>query len=185
MPGLPLILLVLAVAVSAWLAGTLRDDDRRATSDSNRPDYIATSLDAITMDPQGRPKYRLQASTLAHYPSDNSTRLFRPRLRIHDEPRPAWDLHAERAWVSADGNEVLLDENVRLRRPGATGSEPMRVDTSQLRVQPRNHYAETDRHVTLASGSSTLEGMGMKSWFGEDGVRLQLQAEVKGKHVIQ
>ena len=61
-------------------------------------------------------------------------------------------------------------------------TRPMRMHTRDLRVQPRQDYAETDEKVRVDSDVDWLEAVGMQAWLRPPS-RIKFLSQVKGHHV--
>ena len=91
-------------------------------------------------------------------------------------------MDAEGALVSADGDLVLLSGDVLIERAGDADNRPMRIVTRNLRVQPREDYAETDEKVRVSSNADWLNATGMQAWLRPPS-RLKFLSQVKGYYV--
>jgi lipopolysaccharide export system protein LptC len=60
----------------------------------------------------------------------------------------------------------------------------MRIDTTNLRVQPHQDYAETDEHVRVVSEANWVDATGMQAWLRPP-TRLKFLSEVTGYYVPQ
>lgn len=177
------ILLVLVATLSWWL----RDSPapQTAARDHKGPrefDYYIRGLDVTRMTPEGKPAHRLRAGHVRHFTDDDTTQLMQPRLTVFQEQAPPWEVDAERGLVSGDGDLVLLNGDVLIERAGDAKNRPVRIVTSNLRVQPREDYAETDEHVRVESHADWLDATGMQAWLRPPS-RLKFLSQVKGYYV--
>ncbi len=174
------LLLVLA-GISWWLAE--RESPRRAQEivheGPRAVDYYLRDLQATTMTPAGLPARTLAAAELRHYPDDDTTELLKPRLTVHQREGPPWQVNAKTGWVSADGSLVLLNGPVHIERAAGPANRPLQIDTRNLRVQPRQDYAETDERVRVRSLKDRIDATGMQAWLRRP-ARIKLLADVKG-----
>jgi len=179
-----LVLIAVAVALASWKLVQEEADKPRpnARSGPRIIDYYVTGLDVTRMTEAGRPANRLRAETLRHYTDDDTTELQQPHLTVYRDDSPPWEVDAEQAWVSADGSLVLLSGEVLIEREGNADSRPMRILTSELRVQPDQDYAETDEKVRVVSESDWLDAVGMQAWLRPPS-RLKFLSQVNGYHV--
>jgi len=177
-------ILAAVVAATWWLAerGAV-DEPRPAATKAHVPEYFARNLRTTTMDPQGRPARSLQTPLLTRYLDDESSELETPVLTVFKEGEPPWVIRSERAWVSADGDTALLQGKVRITREAAPGIRPVTIDTSNLRVRPRDDYLETAEFATLVSQQSRATGVGVKAWLGKEN-RIKLLSQARGHYEI-
>ena len=180
-------LLILIMVVSAVLSWHLVRDEEPTSQPITRSspreiDYYVTGLDVTRMTTAGRPAHRLRAENVQHYTDDDTTELQQPHLTVYQADSPPWEVDAERAWMSADGSLVLLSGEVLIERAGGEDTRPMRILTRDLRVQPREDYAETDEKVRVESDPDWLDAVGMQAWLRPPS-RLKFLSQVKGYYV--
>jgi lipopolysaccharide export system protein LptC len=179
--------LLILIAVGSWWLG---DDDPRdepgpapaLTGETRTIDYRISGLDVVRMTPAGRPAHRLRAERLRHFTDDATTELTAPRLRVFQGDAPPWEVDAEQAWMSADGSLMLLTGEVVISRNAGEMTRPVRMTTSDLRVQPRQDYAETDEAVRVEREDDWLDAVGMQAWLRPPS-RIKFLSEVRGRHV--
>jgi lipopolysaccharide export system protein LptC len=183
-PVLGLILIV--IAALSWWAVQSPPQRGSATSQAHsgprEVDYTLTGLDVIRMTEAGRPAHRLRADQLRHFTDDDTSELTGPQLTVYQDRSPPWEVDAEGAWVSADGSLVLLTGEVVIDRAAGADSPPMRLVTRDLRVQPRQDYAETDEKVRVETDTDWLDAVGMQAWLRPPS-RLKFLSQVKGYYV--
>jgi lipopolysaccharide export system protein LptC len=161
-------LLALLGAVAWWYSALVAPEPDRVPETARKPDYVVEDLVGVTMAPNGRPARRLETPQLRHYPGDDSSELDTPYMLVFDDEAPPWVIRSERGWVSANGDEVLLEGAVRARRDAAENLEPMVLTTSEMLLLPDSDYAETDRFAELERGNDWVTANdGMQVWFGE------------------
>lgn len=178
-------IVILAAGFSWWL----NQDDAAVppvtslvTPDSRDFDYRIKDFDVIRMTAEGNPAHRLVATSLKHFTDDDTTALEAPRLTVFQADQPPWEIDAERAWSSADGSLILLTGRVLIERAGAGDTPATRIITSDLRVQPRQDYAETDEPVRVETGNDWLDAVGMQAWLRPPS-RLKFLSAVEGFYV--
>ncbi len=177
------VLLVLAAALSWWLRDVpVPKGMTEPTKGPRDSDYYIRGLDVTRMTPDGTPAHRLRAEQVRHFTDDDTTRMEQPRLTVYQDQAPPWEVDAEAALVSADGDLVLLSGDVLIERAGQGDIRPMRIVTRNLRVQPREDYAETDEKVRVVSNADWLNATGMQAWLRPPS-RLKFLSQVKGYYV--
>lgn len=181
-----LAVLLLAVAALSWWVvqhPTPRTSVKaQAQSGPREVDYTVAGLDVTRMTPAGKPAHRLRASRLKHFVDDDTTELTDPQLTVFQGDSPPWEVDAERAWVSADGSLLLLAGEVLIDRAGDGEDPPLHLRTRDLRVQPREDYAETDEKVRVETDTDWLDAVGMQAWLRPPS-RLKFLSQVKGYYV--
>ena len=170
----------LLAAVSAWLlnllAGGGSDGSGRLRHD---PDHFMENFTTINMELDGRPKTILRAVHMAHYPDNNTTELVKPRLEVFRPDKTPVQVIAERGWVTADNEVILLSGNVTMWQDDHAGERLFEIVTSDVRILMDQEYAETDKPAVLTGRKTTLKATGVRAYLQES--RLELLNEVYGK----
>jgi lipopolysaccharide export system protein LptC len=174
-------LIAVLAGTTWWLAGSRRVEQAEPTTHAGvrEADYYLKDMQATTMNEAGQPARTLEAQELRHYPGDGTTELTRPRLTVHQGKQPPWLVVSDDGWISADASLVLLGGEVHITRDAGSDNRPMRIDTRNLRVQPRQDYAETDETVRVRSEQDRIDATGMQAWLRSP-ARIKLLANVKG-----
>lgn len=175
-----LALLLATAGVAAWLSLPAPEiGPADGAGGERQPDYIVEGLQAVTLDQRGEPARRLDAVRLRHYPDDGSSELDEPVLQVHSDDAPPWQARARLAWINAAGDELLLEQDVRLDRDATADSAAIELRTSELLVLPEVDYAETSRFVMVERGPDWLTATdGLRAWLGES-TRIQLFGRVR------
>lgn len=161
--------LLVAIALVAWWYSASRAPETAVATDTQRrPDFVVENLTGVTMGMNGRPARLLATPLLQHYPDDESSEVETPVMTVFSEDAPPWVIRSERGWISADGDELLLQGAVRAERASAPDLAPMVLVSSEMLVLPEVDYAETDRFAELERGDDWVTATdGMQVWFGE------------------
>jgi lipopolysaccharide export system protein LptC len=64
--------------------------------------------------------------------------------------------------VSAKGDHVYFQDDVRVTRAAHEGASELVMRTSFLHVAPDYHIAKTDRSVTLSDDANTVTAVGLE-----------------------
>jgi lipopolysaccharide export system protein LptC len=107
-----------------------------------------------------------------------------PELLVFEGDLPPWRIRSERGWVSPDGELVLLLGEVHIDREEGPTTQPVHLVTRDLRVQPKDEYAETDQPVRSESGPHWVESRGLQAWLRAP-VRIKLLAEVRAYYQVR
>lgn len=166
---------------SFWLLQNLEKDEfsRRGPA-PHEPDYFIEGMVRRTTSEDGRLHNILRAELVEHYPDDDSTELASPHLEIYNGEIEPWHVVAERGWVSSGNDVVLLHGEVEIWRLGDTGQRIYEVLTSELRVLPKEQYAETDNPTIIIGPATVTHAIGMRANFAHS--RLELVKRVRSKY---
>ncbi len=143
------------------------------------PDYYMEHFSTLTMEQDGRPKNRLIAEYMAHYPDDDTIELINPRLEIYKEAKPPMIITSDKGWVTSNNKVILLTGDVDLWQDDDAGLRELEVITSDVRVLLDQDYAETDSHATIKKQNSVVDADGVRAYFKQN--RLELLNNVQGK----
>ncbi|MGB2009194.1 MAG: LPS export ABC transporter periplasmic protein LptC, partial [Cycloclasticus pugetii] len=136
-----------------------------------------------SMTLSGEPKQRIKAEYMQHFVDDDSTELTRPIMTMYSSDKPDLHINSETGYLSSDGELVLLNGAVNIRREALKNIAPLEIDTHNLRIQLPNDFAETDEFVKIKSGTNAIEGMGLRAHFREP-INIKILEQVRGRHEI-
>jgi lipopolysaccharide export system protein LptC len=171
--------LLAGAAVSGWLLQGEYTATGQPTASPGGPDLFVNGMDLKIIGEDGNVRYRVQASRLEHFPSDDHSELTDPFLRVFGQERAIWDVRSERGRVADQGDTVWLLGRVVINRPQYADQRALNVVTSDLLVKPQADTAETDATAVIQSGHYRIEGVGMLANLRES--RLDLRARVQGR----
>lgn len=174
----PLLLFAMSTAWFVRQLDTTAGDDSPALAAS--PDYYIEDFQMTTMDDHGRPKRRLEAEYMEHYPDTDIKKLRRAYLVVYQTPAPAWHVRASQARVSSDNQVIDLIGDVRIWREGMSGARELEVETEDLTVYTDTHYGETLKPVVIRTPHSESHGTGMQAYLDER--RLILKSQVRTRY---
>ncbi|MCB1748359.1 MAG: LPS export ABC transporter periplasmic protein LptC [Gammaproteobacteria bacterium] len=176
--------ILLCAVLSFWLLRNLEEADvvaeRRVR---HEPDYYVDHMVRRTTGVNGELRNVLRASHVEHFPDDDTTELASPHLEIYNGAAEPWHVIAERGWISAGNDVVLLHGEVEIWRYGADGERAYQVLTTELRVLPKEQYAETDNPTIIVSPAAVAHAIGMRANFAHDRVELinRVRSRYEGK----
>jgi len=171
------IVALLAIATS-WLSRKSEAPVSRTTAAQNLPDYFINDVDTTVTDEQGLPSHELRASSLVHYPNNDTTKLVQPDITILNTDKGSrWHASAREGEIAGQQQLIRLSGDVRLKQQGENVLE---LQTERLSIDNRRRYAETDAPVTLLSNGSQMHGIGMKAY--GDQQRILLLSSVRGEY---
>ncbi len=169
--------LVIGVAASGWLLRELGIELLESKPGSRHmPDFFMENFTSTSMDDEGRPRRRVSAAYMAHFPDSNSNEFQSPHVVIYRSSGEPWQVRSERGWTSGAGEVMLLLGEVTIWRNGESGEPKIQIHTRDLRVLPESDYGETEEPVTIRTPTSVTRGTGMRAWLDQS--RVELLADV-------
>lgn len=175
-----IVLLIATVSVTGWWAQrTQKEQEIPAPAEVHQSDAFFANFTLTAMDKSGRPSHRLTGERMDHFPANNTAELIAPRLLVFQPDNTPWEVNARTAVVQMDQETVWLLGDVRAENKPPEGS-PMVIETSDLFVEPKRKFAETEQAVTVRQAQGVTTGIGMKGWLDEK--RFSLLARVQGRY---
>ena len=153
--------LLLAAIASGWLAWDNRPQAAAAEM-AERPDYVLHDFELIALDKQGKESLTLRAPQLARRTGEESFDLQSPLFLLPDDNGHHWQLSAKTGRISAEGDELILREDVLGRSPEQGDMPDTRISTDTLTVLPDQNLARTDAAVRLSQPGLVQTGVGME-----------------------
>lgn len=164
---------------SFWLLQAMRqDEDTQAAARHNDPDYIVENFSFVRMSETGQPSYVVSGAKLTHRPVDDASEIEKPVVQSMTTERARMTMHADRALVQHQQNQIDLVGNVDVVRPATAKSEPMRVRTEAMTVLPDEEVIKTDKPVEMQLGAATVRGTGMVANNATQTLRLASRGQI-------
>jgi lipopolysaccharide export system protein LptC len=175
-----------SLALASWWAAEYFGPpvEKGRKLEPGKVDYYSRGLKRMVMDVNGTPKELLVTEELVHYEGDDRSELTRPIMTMYTKEGPPWVIHAEAATMPGKGDVIYLNGEVLVLRDANSAGRTMRIETSNVRVQPDNNYAETDENIRVISPPDYMTGRGATFKFG-DGIQYSVLANVRRKHEVQ
>ena len=153
----PLILAVLLALLTFWINQTVETQGPKIDGSSRHdPDYTMHNFVSTQTDASGKLRYILAASEMLHYPDDDSTVLHRPRFTQYATNKPYTQIEGLRGYVSANGSEIELVDQVKVTRQAFGDKGEMQVLTEKLLILPDQDIAKTDANVIIKQAPKTV-----------------------------
>ena len=159
------ILLVITIISTLLLYRIREDSSLLSTSSGAVPDYFMEDFTTTAMNEQGQASYRLYAIYMAHYPENDTTEVLKPRMEFYRDARPPLQVTADKGWLAADNDVVLLDGNVEFIEKNNLDQYIMRINTDTARILVNQNYAETDDFAEINTLRARITGTGMQANF--------------------
>ncbi len=153
----PLVLLSLLALITLWINQIVQPPAPRLDGSSRHdPDYIMNNFVTTQTDINGDLRYKLAAVEMKHYPDDDTTELQRPRYTQFAIGKPYTQVESLRGYVSGDGEEVQLVDNVKIIRQAFAGKGEMTVETEYINIRPNEEYVSTESPVVIRQAPNTV-----------------------------
>jgi lipopolysaccharide export system protein LptC len=159
----PLILAGLLALITFWINVAVEQQGPKIDG-SNRhdPDYTMNNFVTTQTDITGKLRYVLAATEMLHYPDDDSTILQRPRFTLYTTDKPYTQIEGLRGYISSDGEEIEVVDNVKVVRQAFEGKGEMQLRTEKLIILPNQDLAKTNSPVVITQAPKTvIHGTGM------------------------
>lgn len=156
-----IVFLLAATVLTTWLLYRLNLESAVTTGAANAPDYYMEDFTTLAMDENGSPDYKLYGIYMAHYPDSDTTEILKPSIDFLRYDKPAMHVIADKGWLAADNEVVLLNGNVEFTQKDAAGEQIMQITTEKARVLIDQNYVETDQFTKITTRRTSITGMGM------------------------
>ena len=179
----PLGLMLALALLTFYLERTVREEDAPPALRRHDPDYIVAKFTTTTYNRDGDAETVMSAERMVHYPDDDTTEIFGPRVVQTKPNQPRYTVRAERGQLSRDGDEVFLFGTVVLVRVASEHGPEARMDTEFLHVLRERSLVRTDREVRIVEGARLLSGRGME--YNNESRELLLRHDVQAQFVTE
>lgn len=153
----PIVLLSLIGLLTAWIGHMVQPPEPKLDGSSRHdPDYIMNNFVTTQTDKDGSLRYKLAAAEMKHFPDDDTTELQRPRYTQFALDKPYTQVEALRGHVSSNGEQVQLEDKVKITRQAFAGKGEMTIETEYLNILPNEDLVKTDRPVVIRQAPKTV-----------------------------
>jgi lipopolysaccharide export system protein LptC len=156
-------LLAVLAAVSFYLAEKARRLDVPITKRviNSDPDYFIEGFSMTKTAPDGKPRFRLNATHAKHRPDTDGFELTQP-VAISLDPGNAITRISAKHGTTTNGRErTELDGDVVIDRRDKKSGDVLLIETAQLTLLTEQDLAQSDQLVVITQGASQIRGTGM------------------------
>ncbi|MGZ5198753.1 MAG: LPS export ABC transporter periplasmic protein LptC [Telluria sp.] len=165
---------------SFWLLQVVTEQDRTVQiGKSNEPDYIIDNFSFVRMGKNGQPSYVVSGDRLTHRPIEDISYVDKPVVQGMTTEHPRMTMHADRARILHEQDQVELIGNVDVERPGTATVKPLSIKTEELTVLPDEEIMKTEKPVEMKLGAATVRGTGMVANNATQKVHLARQSHIE------
>lgn len=157
-----LVLLLLAVVVTGWVALGLRQ--RPVVDDfvgPPRPGYSLDQYELVVLDREGRESVSLIGPLLVRDAETGMTDLLQPRFTLPSESGE-WTARSGLGRLNASGDELRLTRDVRIDGPPDGPNANLRFRSEELTVLPEAQWVTSQAAVSIEQGPSIILGQGLE-----------------------
>lgn len=172
----PLGLMLALALLTFYLERAVREEDSPPPLRRHDPDYLVSKFTTTTYNRDGAAETVMSAEKMVHYPDDDTTELYLPRVVQAKPNQPRFSVRAERGQLSRDGDEIFLFGDVLLVRDASAEGPEARMTTEFLHVLRDRSLVRSDRAVKIVEGGRFLSGRGME--YNNESRELLLRSEV-------
>jgi lipopolysaccharide export system protein LptC len=177
----PVLLLAAVAAVTVWLDRHVQPPDIVNNGKGRHdPDYIADNFTVTRIGPDGTVRYKMKALRMQHYPDDDTTDLVAPHVVNFREAGVTMTATSKTAKLSSNGDNVYLQDDVRLTRSPYENHSELVVLTTWLHVVPDDGTARTDKPVRIQDATTVITSDGLE--FDNKTRILKLLSNVRGSY---
>jgi lipopolysaccharide export system protein LptC len=185
LPWLAVIVLVI-VFVAMKYSGTSDTATDAQEKAKEFPQIFMTDVDMREFDKTGAVHYQLKTPSIRHYQigekmSDKDyTLVDSPNIVFFSgQQKPAWNITAQQGRSDNNGVLFTLTTDVLAQQTSETQGL-ITINTSELRVNTRDQFAETDKAVTMRAAPGIMSTLGMRADIKND--HIELLSKVKGTY---
>jgi lipopolysaccharide export system protein LptC len=172
----PLGLMLALALLTFYLERAVREEEAPPPLRRHDPDYLVSNFTTTTYNRDGAVETVMSAQQMVHYPDDDTTELFLPRVVQAKPHQPRFSVRAERGQISRDGDEIFLFGDVLLVRDASAEGPEARMTTDFLHVLRDRSLVRSDRAVKIVEGGRSLSGRGME--YNNESRELLLRSDV-------
>ena len=150
----PVLLLAAVAAVTVWLDRHVQPPETANTGKARHdPDYIAENFTVTRIGPDGAVRYKMKARRMQHYPDDDTTDLEAPNVVNFRDAGITMTASSKTAKLSSNGDDVYLQDDVRLTRSAYDNHSELVMLTTWLPSALTRHLGEGSVSSVAKEGS--------------------------------
>lgn len=148
------------LATAAWFFLT---DPPKLTLNKNKeiPDHRFQTLHVQQFDQEGHIMYNLKAPSGYHLPGSDTFYITTPHVIVTKPKQPTWTIDAEKAVVTAKGQEIRLEKNVTVQHDAYKDQAAGLFKTEAITYFPKQKVASTPLKILWEQGENHMEAEGM------------------------
>jgi len=177
-----IVLFIIAVS-SMWLLKKVPDTVgvKSGAVAKHDVDYFSVNYTKLQMNELGLPDNKVAAEYAVHYRDMSEIELIKPVNTSYKLSVPTWVTRSESGVILDSGDKLFLNGKVTIDKVVNDPIDRLKINTTNLVLEPSRHYAETAEWAELLTETDTISGVGMQLYY-QAPMRLDLLAKVRGRH---
>jgi len=177
-----LIILIILAAISVWMQWYNKTAVTPIAKTTPGPDYYLKNFTITATGADGTPRYLIEASYMEYMSGQETVTFLQPQLLFHNQNRSSWTVTGERASVTEQGKQVMMEGKVVLEQRSESSDEALRIETADLLVLPGLKRAETAADVVMKTDYSTISAIGFRVDLAQD--KLNFLHQTRGRYHV-
>ncbi len=149
-------------------------------------EYMANAY-LTSFEENGNLKEEITANRWAYLSEAKISTLSIPHLIIYKPDGTIWFIDAKKGTLKQPSlgtiEQIELQENVVIERPGTTTIVPLKLKTEKMSYQPKKQYAESAEPVVMTKPGLKITGTGLRAFLERD--KVELLHNVKTFYLVQ
>lgn len=163
LPLLPIAVLIALVALTFWLNQFVQAPSARADGNTRHdPDLVVENFTAQALGPAGEVQYTVKATTMSHFPDDDSSLLEAVVFTALQTDKPSIVARAPRGRLIAGADEVIMEGGVVVTSEKTEKYQPLKLSAPTLNIFPDKNLARSTEGVRLESPSGEITASKME-----------------------
>jgi lipopolysaccharide export system protein LptC len=175
------LLLIIAIALSAWSIILSKQVLPTKDHDSNQPDAYMENIVAVILNKEGKPSLKIEAPKMVHYAENNTTHITHPHVTAYRQSPQPWYINSDSAQALNGLERVIFTRNVVIYHPSDLENPNTTMHTNALTIFPDKQQAETNDAITITQPDTIVHAVGMLADLNDGTIKLLSQA--KGEYV--
>ncbi len=177
-----LTLLIVLAALSLWMQWHTKPAASPVAKTGSGPDYYLENFTITVTDTDGAPRYFIKSSYMEYVSGQETVTLIQPQLLFHNENHSSWKVTGERARITEQGKQVMMEGKVLLEQHSESSDETLRIETADLLLLPDLRRAETAAEVAMKTDDSTIDAIGFRVDLTQD--KLNFLHQTRGRYYV-
>ena len=169
-------LLIFSIALFFFIKNVDRDPLGRKVHIDKKPQEYMTHVAVSMYTKEGNLKNELSAKYWAYMPETQKSHLNTPHLTIYKPDGTIWYIDSKFGQIKQPTlgilENILLHEQVVIKRPETLTAIPILLETEELQYQPKEQYAESQKFIKLTKPGLVITGTGMRAFLEQGTVEL-------------